>query len=58
MSSIYSNSSVHGPGDVVVEDHHQVSLPPQVELPHSVELPQPPSYQVEFPLQDRRRFRD
>ena len=51
MSSIYSNSSVHGPGDVVVDVNHQVSLPPQVELPHSVELPQP-SYQVELPLQE------
>ena len=57
MSSIYSKSSVHGPGDVVVDVNHQVSLLPQVELPHSVELPQP-SYQVEFPLQDRGRFRD
>ena len=57
MSSIYSNFSVHGPGDVVVDVNHQVSLLPQVELPHSVEFPQP-SYQVELPLQDRIRFRN
>ena len=57
MSSIYSKYLFHGPGDVVVDVNHQVSLPPQVEFPHSVELPQP-SYQVELPLQGRRRFRD
>ena len=57
MSYTYSKYLFHGPGDVVVDVNHQVSLLPQVELPHSVELPQP-SYQVELPLQDRRRFRD